>query len=257
MIKRERFSVNVIARKCKEDKLKAWIYARITVNGKAAELSLQHKIVKDSWDAKKETVRGSSAEVKECNEQIIVTRRELKSIYESLKKGDAVISAIVIKTAYLKSKGIRTGKKLEHLTAYFLKIWREKLKWGSMKNYLTTVDYLHAFLAKEYAGKEVYLEDINIQFATDFEHPIRTCPINPADPCIGNGVAKHIQRFKRMLNWAKEIGWAKEIACEKYSCEMKKCRRKKLRPDELKMLETAVVEEPALAFTIHIKKDSG
>lgn len=248
MIKRERFAVNIIVRKCKEDKTKAWVYARITVNGKAAELSLQHKIARDSWDTKKETVRGSSAEIHECNEQIIVARRELKAICEVFKKGDAVVSAIVIKTAYLKSKGIRTGKNLEQLTGYFMKIWKEKLKWGSMKNYLTTVDYLQAFLAKEFAGTEVYLEDVNMQFATDFEHHIRTCPINPADPCIGNGVAKHILRFKRMLNWAKEIGWARENGWDKYACEMKKSRRKKLRPDELKTLETAVIEEPGQAF---------
>jgi len=248
MVKRERFSVNIIARKCKEDKTKAWLYARITMNGKAAELSLQHKIVKDNWDTKKEVVKGNSTEISECNEDIIIARRELKAIYEVFKRGDNVISAIVIKTAYLKSKGIRTGKTLLQLTAYFLKIWKEKLSWGSMKNYLTTVDYLHVFVAKEFAGSEGFLEDLNIQFATNFEHHIRTCPINPSDPCIGNGVAKHIQRFKRILNWAKEIGWAKENGCDKYSCVMKKSRRKKLRPDELKTLEMAAIEEARLAF---------
>lgn len=99
-----------------------------------------------------------------------------------------------------------------------------------MKNYLTTIYYLDAFVAKESAGEDVYPEAINVQFATDFKHHIRTCPINPADPCIGNGVAKHIQRFERMLNWAKEVGWAKENGSDKYACEMKKSRRKKLQP---------------------------
>lgn len=58
-------------------------------------------------------------------------------------------------------------------------------------------------------------------------------PIKEHDPCKGNGVSKHIQRFKRILNWAVEIEWIKANPFEKYSCPLKKSKRKKLTVEEI------------------------
>jgi hypothetical protein len=41
-------------------------------------------------------------------------------------------------------------------------------------------------------------------------------------------VAKHIQRFKRIINWAVELGWVKTNPLYNYSCPVKKSKRKKL-----------------------------
>ena len=96
---------------------------------------------------------------------------------------------------------ILKGHKLKELLAYYKKIWEQKLKNGGFKNYKTTIKYLELFLESKYASGDVYLSQVNGQFATDFEHYIRTIPIKEYDPCKGNGVGKHMQRFKRILNW--------------------------------------------------------
>lgn len=92
------------------------------------------------------------------------------------------------------------------------------------------------------------LSQLNNEFATNFEHYIRNNPIKEHDPCKGNGVGKHIQRFKRILNWAADakdgIGWIKVNPCAKYSCPVKKKRRQKLTMDQLVTLELKKFKYP-------------
>jgi site-specific recombinase XerD len=72
---------------------------------------------------------------------------------------------------------------------------------------------------------------------TEFEYYVRNTPVKNYDPCLGNGLAKHIQRFKRILNWAVEIGWLKNNPFEHYSYPVKKNKRKKLTIEQLVKLE--------------------
>jgi site-specific recombinase XerD len=94
------------------------------------------------------------------------------------------------------------------------------------------------FLSHQFESGDVFLSQIDGQFATNFEHYVRTHPIKAHDPCKGNGVGKHIQRFKRILNWATdELKWMKENQCRNYTCIIKKSKRKKLDMVELIKLE--------------------
>lgn len=87
-----------------------------------------------------------------------------------------------------------------------------------------------------------------MELITEFEHYIRHTPIKKHDPCQGNGVAKHIQRFKRILNWATEIGWVKSNPFDKYSCPVKKNKRKKLTIQQLVALEQKLFNDPFLPY---------
>lgn len=87
-----------------------------------------------------------------------------------------------------------------------------------------------------------------MQVATEFEHYIRHNPIKEHDPCAGNGVVKHIQRFKRLVNWAVEIEWIKVNPFEKYNCPLKKNVRKKLSIQELVALEENQISNETLRY---------
>lgn len=90
---------------------------------------------------------------------------------------------------------------------------------------------------------------MNGQFATDLEHYIRTIPIKDHDPCKGNGIGKHMQRFKRILNWAAEdLKWIRENQCKNYSCPLKKSKRKKLDIHELVALERKSFTDQTLHY---------
>ena len=122
------------------------------------------------------------------------------------------------------------GHKLKELLEYYKKIWEPKLKKGGFKNYKTTIKYLELFLNHQFASADVFLSQVDGQFATDFEYYIRTQPIKLHDPCKGNGVGKHIQRFKRIMTWAADdLKWVKENQMQKVFLCNEKIQKEKIR----------------------------
>ena len=87
-----------------------------------------------------------------------------------------------------------------------------------------------------------------MELATDFEHFVRNNPIKAHDRCEGNGLAKHVQRFKRIVNWAVEIKWITVNPFKEYSCPMKKHRRKKLSFQQLVAIEDKPFGDPTIAY---------
>ena len=152
-------------------------------------------------------VKGKTIHIKSLNQYIDDVRYRIRDKYRLLQESGSLITAETIKQAYLGVHSIQKGHKLLELTAYFIKIWKDKLAKGSFKNYKTTIDYITLFITTCYNSKDFYLSQLNTEFITEFEHYIRNFPIKQHDPCLGNGTAKHIQRFKRIINWAVELKW--------------------------------------------------
>lgn len=160
------FATDFIIRKCKGDKTKAMIFARITVDGSSREISIKEKINHEDWDNKGEIVKGKSPTVKGINKAIDDIRFRIKEKYRMLEDAGALITAEIIKDAYLGIHTLQKGHKLIELTDYYKKIWEPKLKNGGFKNYKTTVEYIKHFLASKYAGGDIYLSQLTMQTAT-------------------------------------------------------------------------------------------
>jgi len=240
------FSIDFVIRKCKEEKNKAFIYARITVDGSApVELSTKEKININEWNNKKEIVKGHSMQTKMINKVIDDVRFQLKMHYRTMQEKEMFVTAQKIKDMYIGKHSLQKGKTLNQLTDYFKKIWEQKIEF---KNYKTTIDYLARFVEWKFAAKEMYLSQLDKQFMTDFEHYVRNFPIKDHDPCVGNGIAKHIQRFKRMINWAIEIEWMNVNAIKDYKCPLKKSKRQKLTIHLLVVLELKIFKDDVLTY---------
>lgn len=242
------FALNFIKRNCSNDKKKALVYARITIDGERAEISLKEKINSDEWDSRKEIVKGKSIQVKALNQYIDDLRFGIKSKYRLLKENTSLITAEIIKQAYLGTHSSQKGHKMVELLDYFKKIWVDKLSKGSFKNYKTTIDYIKLYLIQRNAAADIYLCELNNEFMTEFEYYVRNKPIKKHDPALGNGVAKHIQRFKRIITWAIKIQWLKNNPIEEYSCPLKKSKRKKLTTEQLIALEEKKFQNEGLTY---------
>lgn len=175
-------------------------------------------------------------------------RFKIKQGYRELEKQNALITAETVKQTYLGVHLSQKGHTVIELLDYFEKIWKDKIKPGTFKNYITTIEYAKLFLKSRYTAHHVYLSQIEMEFATEFEHYIRHHPVKEHDPCLGNGVGKHIHRFKRILNWAVELKWCKVNPIATYRCPIKKSRRKKLTIQDLVILETRHFSDPALVY---------
>ena len=113
---------------------------------------------------------------------------------------------------------------------------------------VTTIEYVKRFLIASFPGGNIYLSQLSMELATDFEHYVRNNPIKAWDRCEGNGLSKHIQRFKRIVNWAVEIKWIVTNPFKEYSCPMRKHRRKKLSFQQLVAIERQEFADPAIAY---------
>ena len=201
------FGIDFIIRKSKADKRMAYIYARVTVNAERAEHSIKEQIPITNWNSQKEGHNGNTIEAKTLNTTIFNIRFRIKEKYHELLDSGTLITAETIKNAYLGVQISQRGHKLTELLDYYQKIWKAKLKQGGFKNYSTTISYLMLFLSRQFSSGDIYLSQVNMQVATDFEYFVRNNAIKAHDPCLGNGIGKHIQRFKRIINWAVEIEW--------------------------------------------------
>lgn len=242
------FAINFLKRNCKNDKTKAIVYARITIDEEDTEISLKERISVSDWDTELEMVNGKSIKAKALNQYIDDVRFKIKEKYRALCDRDLLVTAETVKQAYLGVHTVLKGHKLTDLMAYYKKIWEPKLKPGGFKNIKTTVDYVQRFLATVSSSGDVYLSQVNMQFATNLEHFIRANPAKKHDPCKGNGLAKHLQRFKRMLSWGKEIEWIQAHPCKEYSCSQKKPKRKKLTIQQLITIELQHFPDPEINY---------
>lgn len=107
------FGIDLLIRKCKQNKKQAFIYARITVDEERAEISTKEKIDVAAWDPDKEIVEGKSIEVKETNQHLDDIRYKIKSKYRMLKESESLVTAEKVKEAY---EGIHASQKGHTLT---------------------------------------------------------------------------------------------------------------------------------------------
>ncbi len=165
--------IDFIIRKCKADKNRADIFARITVNGERKEISIKEQINIKDWNSSRESVSGKTTEIKAINYVIENTRFRIKEKYRALENSGALITAEIVKNAYLGIQNNQKGHTLSELLEYYQKIWKFKLKPGGFKNYSTTIAYLQLFLQRHFSTGPIYLSQLNMQLATDFEHFVR------------------------------------------------------------------------------------
>ena len=126
---------------------KAPIYARITVNGKRAELSLKRKVLISHWDAHKNKLKGLSGETRLINTYLEQVYGKLFKCYQKLQNENKLISSRIIKAHFLGTNENRYS--LSDIIEYHNEHMKDTLRWGTQKNYFTTHKYLFFFLQQK------------------------------------------------------------------------------------------------------------
>lgn len=232
------FGVHFTIRKNRPLNGKYPIYARITVNGKRSEIGLKTYIHPNDWNSAKGLAKPKSNENKSLNIDLEIIRSKLTNHYRNLEKEESVITAETVKNAYLGINKIQERQKtLKELLDLHDKQIVHSLEPGTTKNYKATSKYLHAFLEKTYRSGDVYIKDLDYGFINSFSQFVLTTPIKEGDPCTQNGMMKHMERLKRMVNWAHKMGWIPNHPFIQFQLKFKKSQRQFLTEEELNLLE--------------------
>lgn len=233
------FGVQFIVRpsRKKKDNNRLPVYARISVNGRRLEISLKTTIASEDWIPAKEKAKGSRTEIKEFNQYLSNVRAKINGCYRELLMSDKTITAEAIKNLYLGNKP--QEHTLQKLITYHNETLKDILAQGTLKNYFTTQRYLEKFLKNRSGSIDLGLSDLDYQFITDFEHYLRTyIPVDHQKRLSNNGVMKHLERLRKMVNMAVKMEWISKDPFARYRLRFQKKSREFLSSGELQAIES-------------------
>jgi site-specific recombinase XerD len=236
------FGVHFYLRKNREVNGKAPIYARISVDAKRADFSVKQWIEEKNWCTKKGAAKGTREEIRSLNLFLEQLRAGFVATYQELLLQRKLITAQAIKNAFL---GLEEREyTLRKIMEYHDKTMRDSLAWGTMKNYGATQRYLQSFLKSRFRTDDIFLSHITYKFIIDFEHYLRTTTgLDEKRPLSNNGVMKHMERFKKLVNLAVRMEWMEKDPFNKYQLKFVEVDRESLSEEEL---ETVKEKEFAL-----------
>ncbi|WP_194766467.1 site-specific integrase [Tamlana sp. I1] len=181
------------------------IYARILVNGIGADISVQRTSLESNWCSKSFRVHTRLKHAKAINDYLDEIYSDLLECHKQLCSEGVPISSQRIKKRYLGTDKIM--ETLGDILKYHKTVESQKLAPGTLKNYKATERYLVRFIKQKYGSSDIHLPFIDYQFIIDFENFLRTCkPLRATQPLNNNGVMKHMERFKKLVNIAMKFG---------------------------------------------------
>ncbi len=215
----------------------AELFARITVNGKRANIGLKRKIRTNQWDTKTKKVIGNSDKVKQINHLIIQVQSKLYDIYQELKYKDELITAQLIKAKFNGQDD--NSKTLQEILEYHNKKIEKTLAPGTIRNFGITENYINRFLKKKLRTDDVYLKQLNYKFISDFEtFLIGYYPKGHPKAMGNNTVMKHIQRLRKIITLAYHLEWLERDPFVRWKPTLESTQREFLSANELSNLET-------------------
>ena len=223
----------------------ASIYARITVNGKRATISLKRKVLVSDWDVHKNRARGTNQKSRILNSYLDETYNHLFKCYRDLMAEHKLITSQAVKARYFGND--ENNHSIIDIINYHNEDMVSKLKWGTQKNYFTTQKYISKFLLKSYKTSDLYLRELNYHFIIKFEKYLRGfVPEDHQKPMGNNTVMKHIERFRKLINLSFKLGWIERDPFINFKSKFIKNERGFLSLEELQEIENKIFIIPRL-----------
>jgi integrase len=231
------FSIHFWLNMAKKIDDSAPIYARITVDGKRGEISLKRSVSVTSWDTRSKRANSRTSEGKALNFYLDQVYSDLLECHKQLLGESRYITSQAIKARYLGED--EQHKTLLQLVSYHNSNMVSVLKPGTLKNYFTTERYIKHYLKTKLKTSDVFLKQLSYKFIIDFEQFLRTGnSIKSSQPLNNNGVMKHLERLKKMMNLALRLEWIEKDPFVRFSLKFTKHQRAYLTKDELEILES-------------------
>ncbi|MBY0425705.1 MAG: phage integrase SAM-like domain-containing protein, partial [Cytophagales bacterium] len=227
------FSVLFWINKSKMSNGQAPIYARITVNGKRAELSIKRSIAPDKWNSSNESAKGNSEESRTLNSYINLVRGNIEKHYNQMVSGDEVITAETIKTRYT-GKFEKKNTILEAFE-YHNKMVESKVGYDVVEatwaKYEHTKRHIANFIKHQYRRTDMGLDELTHKFVVDFDYYLRT-----EIRVIHNTSMENIKRLKTVITYAITNEWIDRNPFMNFKCSFKEKGRDILTKEELEKL---------------------
>lgn len=233
------FGIQFIIRPNKKDQSIGIIYVRITVEGQRTEISLKKAMPTELWNNAKGKAKGLSQEVKSLNSYLDDIRIKLTECYRELQLKQEKITPDGIKSLFLGDDPDQHT--LNELIEYHNLSQFPILSTATRKNYGITKNYILSFLKQKRDTTDIYLSKLDFKFISDFDYYLRTIkPLDHQKPLRNNGMMKHMQRFRKILNLGICLEWLIKNPFNAYEIKFNKVERGFLTKYELGIIEKKI-----------------
>lgn len=214
----------------------AGMYARITVNGKKANISLKYKADIRIWDPKRQRAKGNSEIARELNNYLNQVHSQIIQCYHDLKFKGQLITVDLIKANYLGESD--NSKTLQNLLEYHAEKTEKTFAIGTLRNFKVTQGYLNKYLNNVLNTSDIYLKELDYKFICDFSNFLFGFWPKGHPKAMGNNtVMKHIQRFRKIVTLGYHIEWIDRDPFVRWKPTYDKTDRPFLTDNELSNIE--------------------
>lgn len=181
------------------------LYARITIGGVRAEISLGRQVRVDLWNQKVGQLKQHSLNSSQINRYISEVRLKLEKIYDLLESQYSIVTAEMVKEQYIGRKKER--RHLVEVIDFLIAKFQNKVRKGlraeqSLSKWKTVKWKVEQFLKFGYKAGDIELSKITYSFAADFVDYLTT------EQDIGTNTAfKYFKHVKHALKVAVDRGW--------------------------------------------------
>jgi integrase len=241
------FSVMFYLRKLSSSDEKASIYARVTINGKRMDISMKQKIKTEDWSDQKGMAKTKKEEFRILNNYLEQMRAALVECYRDMTIKKQVLNIETFKKAYYGHD--ESEMTLCKLMTYHNQDMKDTICWGTLKNYFTTQKYLQKYLKERLRLSDINIKELNYKFVTDFEYFLKQFkPLDHHKALSNNGVMKHMERFRKMINVALKNEWMEKDPFKAYKMKFTKFERGFLTATELERIEKKTFDFERLQY---------
>ncbi|MEQ6118767.1 site-specific integrase [Reichenbachiella sp. MALMAid0571] len=209
------------------------ISARITINGKRAEISTGKKVLPEKWSVMAGKVKGNSEEARIINRHLGNMKLKLDKIHDRLEEDEQFISSQILKNMYF-------GKNSEqHSLIELFKYHNEQIKAqigqgysaGTLERYETSFKHLRGYIKHHFKREDFLLNELNYAFITEFEFYLKSVKH------IGhNTTMKYLRNFKKIVLLALKNEWIDRDPFARYQMSLKEVKKDYLTKEELSAL---------------------
>jgi integrase/recombinase XerD len=229
----------------KNKKNQSPLFCRITLNGNRKQISTGINIESEHWDTKNQVILKSHKSAILYNSQLDKIKSKINSIYMILQLQENIFSIEDIHGKYLGKELKKSEFILSYYKQYLSKIKKLvglEIKDNTYKKFVYVGNHLEAFLKWKYKKTDYPLEELSLQFLSDFDYYLKT---EKKQEQIT--INKTIQRLRTPIKQAISEGY---LDRDPFILHKSKTVRKTvifLTTEELKTLEEAVLQQKRLS----------
>lgn len=213
------------------------IYLRITIDGKAREMTTKRHIEPERWNSEAQKVNGSSEEVKALNAYLKTLEQDVYETQHQLLKDKTIVT-----TEGLKNKLLGIDERIKYLLPIFQDhnnkieaLLGQGFASGTLERYKTSLRHTKEFIEWKYKVGDIDIKVIDHSFITEYEFYLRS-----ERKCSNNTAIKYIKNFGKIIRICIANGWIDKNPFANFKVKLKEIERVFLSKEELETVVTKV-----------------